>query len=321
MPPTRVITPFEKVEKNATEIFLHYCFIHWVDMFHSSKQSRSRTRTRTRTVRKNSLKLLLFASVVLLLNHFFTQPQIEHLGINIEDTTSYVPAKLEKDILDNAVELGYSSKEYSKGCPIWQESGGTELYPQTKSYLSNLEKYVEAVKAFRPIPDLLKSIQSSGSYDVCTKARPHPKLGLEAFFQRNQLSHTTSGYVEPITTPMRDPKICFDFLGNLMSLDFLVHDFEAMCRKLKPMSRRVLIDLGASLEFHDDVNKQPQPVVTLLNLYEKFGFNFDHIYAFEMTPVDPTTVYSKLLPEKYFLNYHWINVGKNKESPPFSFII
>ena len=27
MPPTRVITPFEKVEKNATEIFLHYCFI------------------------------------------------------------------------------------------------------------------------------------------------------------------------------------------------------------------------------------------------------------------------------------------------------
>merc|ERR1719223_1728685 len=129
-------------------------------MFHSSKQSRSRTRTVT--VRKNSLNLLLFASVVLLLNHFFTQPQREDLRINIEDTTSYVPAKLEKDILDNAVELGYSSKEYSKGCPIWQESGGTELYPQTKSYLSNLEKYVEAVKAFRPIPDLLKSIQSSG---------------------------------------------------------------------------------------------------------------------------------------------------------------
>ena len=284
-------------------------------MFPLSKQSRSRT------VRKIYLKLLLFASVVLLLNRRFTQPQTVDLRFNIQDTI-YVPAKLEKDILDNAVELGYASKEFSKGCTIWNEDDG-KLYPQTQSYRTNLEIYVEAVQTFQPIPDLLKSIQSSdGSHDVCAKARPHPKLGLGAFFEPNQLSHTTSGYVEPITTPMRHPTFCAKRKRikkrNIMSLNYLVHDFEAMCRKLKPTSTRVLIDLGASLDFHG--KRQPE-IVTLLKLYEKFGFNFDHIYAFEMTPADPTMVYSKMLPEKYFLKYHWINVGKKNEEVSFSFIL
>jgi hypothetical protein len=92
----------------------------------------------------------------------------------------------------------------------------------------------------------------------------------------------------------------------LVYLNYLVQDFEAMCRKLKPHSKRVLIDLGASLSFHGSNNQ----VVELLELYEKFGFDFDHIYAFEYTFTEPQKVYKELLPEKYFKSYHWINVGE-----------
>ncbi len=94
-----------------------------------------------------------------------------------------------------------------------------------------------------------------------------------------------------------------------MSLDYLVHDFEAMCHNLKPHSRRILIDMGASLSFH---GKADQPIVRLLSLYEKFGFHFDHIYGFEVTYTKPGDVYQNLLPEKYFPNYHWINTGVSK---------
>ena len=134
-------------------------------------------------------------------------------------------------------------------------------------------------------------------------------------FPSNQLSLTESGYVEPLSPPMRDHKICFaeqrNETLNLMSLDYLVHDFEAMCRKLKPTSKRVLIDIGASLSFHLGGEEEDiQPIVTLLETYEKFGFNFDHIYGFEVEFAEPEDVYLEMLPEKYFPSYHWINVGE-----------
>jgi len=98
-----------------------------------------------------------------------------------------------------------------------------------------------------------------------------------------------------------------------MSLDYLLHDFEHMCHSLKPTSRRIFIDMGASLSFHGGANsKRPQqPVVRLLKLYETFGFYFDHIYGFEITHTAPTMVYNQLLPEEYIPIYHWINVGVN----------
>ena len=95
-----------------------------------------------------------------------------------------------------------------------------------------------------------------------------------------------------------------------MSLDYLVHDFEAMCNNLKPHSKTVLIDMGASLQFHGGGS---QPMIQLMDQYEKFGINFDHIYAFEMTPTDPKKVYENLLPERFMASYHWINVGVTAE--------
>ena len=94
-------------------------------------------------------------------------------------------------------------------------------------------------------------------------------------------------------------------------MNYIVHDFEAMCHQLKPHTRRVLIDMGASLEFHN--NRRKVPIVQLLELYEKFGFYFDHIYGFEITPTDANKVYGEMLPEKYFPSYHWINTGVSEK--------
>ena len=232
------------------------------------------------------------------------EPVVEH--------QEYVPASCEKYIVEHAVELGYASEKNPKGCLIWKDPNATsaEIHKSLTSYSTELDAHTAAIKNFKPIPDLLKSIAKTGNHDVCATARLHPD-GLKALFPSNQLSLTDSGYVEPLTPPMRNNKVC-DPGGfkHLMSLDYLVHDFEHMCRKLKPTSKRILIDMGASLSFHG----ADQPIVTLLELYEKFGFEFDHIYGFEISFTDPKQVYGTLLPEKYFPTYHWINVGESIES-------
>ena len=232
------------------------------------------------------------------------EPVVEH--------QEYVPASCEKYIVEHAVELGYASEKNPKGCLIWKDPNATsaEIHKSLTSYSTELDAHTAAIKNFKPIPDLLKSIAKTGNHDVCATTRLHPD-GLKALFPSNQLSLTDSGYVEPLTPPMRNNKVC-DPGGSkhLMSLDYLVHDFEHMCRKLKPTSKRILIDMGASLSFHG----ADQPIITLLELYEKFGFEFDHIYGFEISFTDPKQVYGTLLPEKYFPTYHWINVGESIES-------
>jgi hypothetical protein len=156
---------------------------------------------------------------------------------------------------------------------------------------------------------LLFSLFFSFYYDYYY-TRPHPD-GLKALFSNsNELSFTpNSGYVEPLYPPMRHHKFCENRDKYVMSLDYLVHDFESMCLQLKPHSKIVLIDMGASLSFHNNGKGNIQPIVTLLELYEKFGFHFDHIYGFEITFAQPQKVFEELLPERYMHNYHWINVG------------
>jgi len=225
----------------------------------------------------------------------------------------YVPASSEKYIVDHAIELGYASVKNPTGCNIWRNPNATnaEVHKSLSSFATELDQYNTVIREFEPIPDLLKSIieGKKSQNDICASARPDIH-GLKAMFPSRQLSLTDSGYVEPLTPPMRTHKICFEGRGKLMSLEYLIHDFETMCRKLKPTSKRVLIDMGASLDFHSTEEAAP-PIVELMQLYEKFGFNFDHIYAFEMTPFNPKDVFEKLLPEKYFPAYHWINVGVN----------
>jgi hypothetical protein len=80
-----------------------------------------------------------------------------------------------------------------------------------------------------------------------------------------------------------------------------------MCRKLKRTSRIVLVDMGASLDFHGG-GPSSMPAVYLTQLYRKFGFKFDHIYAYEVTPQEPAHVFERV-PDELMASYHWINVG------------
>ena len=217
----------------------------------------------------------------------------------------YIPSIVEKYIMDHAEELGYASLTNPSGCTTWRDINATneEIYNQLQSYSSDLDNYNKAVLNFEPISDVMIGIKE-GNYDVCSSTKLHPD-GLIGLFPSKQLSLTKSGYIEPLTPPMRSHTFCSN-KQNLMSLDYLVHDYETMCRNLKPTSKRVLFDLGASLAFHGT----DQPIVRLLSEYEKFGFLFDHIFAFEIKFNDPIDVYTNLLPEKFFMAYHWINVGE-----------
>lgn len=228
---------------------------------------------------------------------------------------NYIPSSCEKYIIEHAEQLGYASTKVgtanepwlnlASGCAIWLDPkvSNEEIYNGLRSYLKDLNEYNEAMKKFEPIPDLSDDIKK-GNYDACLSAKVHPN-GLSALFPSKQLSLSKSGYVEPLTPPMRSFEGMCGGGGGVMDIEYLVHDFEAMCRNLKPTSRKVFIDLGASLD-HGTGN----PVGQLLGDYEKFGFHFDHIYAFEVKFTKPEDVYGSLLNEKYFPAYHWINVGE-----------
>lgn len=91
-----------------------------------------------------------------------------------------------------------------------------------------------------------------------------------------------------------------------MSLDYLIHDFHSICKRLRRHTRTVFVDMGASLAFH---NRLDSPAVYINKIYRKFGIHFDHIYAYEITPTKPEDAYAKV-PEELMSSFHWINLGE-----------
>ena len=226
----------------------------------------------------------------------------------------YIPASTEDYIMTNMVELGFDKEMWAVGCKIFESPANTTEtnYNNLHAFRKDLDIYNQVIEDFdggNATKNLLKTIRS-GEYDdlsqVCKQLRPHPD-GIQALFPSQQVSFTQAGYVEPLLTPMRNPKFCDNTRKMRFDIDYIVHDFEAMCMKLKPKSRTVLIDMGAALDFH---NNGKQPIISLMKKYEKFGFYFDHIYAFEIAEKDPKKVYQESLPKEYFTSYHWINAGK-----------
>jgi hypothetical protein len=216
---------------------------------------------------------------------------------------SYIPGSAESYILEHSSELGYNNTSPAPMCPIWKKATkGTpsSVFNNLHSYMNELKHYNSLVDKFEPIPDLRLRLHES---DICKTVELHPD-GLEGIFPSGQLSWSSSGYIEPLLPPLRHPLFCFK-KKHLLNLKYLVHDFKTMCQQLKRTSRTILIDMGASLQFHDG---KDQPAVYLIDLFRKFGFPFDHIYAFEVTPTPPEEVFSKL-PEHLISSYHWINVG------------
>ena len=233
----------------------------------------------------------------------------------------YQPGNAEKDIMIIADELGFNTNTISpRTCQIWNDPNATigGIYDSLTAYTKELDKYNELIRKFEPVSSIMGKIKQGQGGDeeeqskICDSLRLHPN-GLKGIFPSLQLSFGSSGYVEPLLPPMRSHKFCHkdrkERDRHVMSLDYLVHDFEFMCRHLKPTSKLILLDMGAALDFHGN----NQPIVTLIRQYEKFGFVFDHIYGFEISKKDPKEVYETSLPEEYMASYHWINVGVSAE--------
>jgi len=252
--------------------------------------------------------------------------KVPDLGSNIPSTTkttpaikstqSYKPAAVEKYIMEHLDEFGWNVENNPVGCMIWNDPNHA-LYNDLQLLMKELDAYQNAVRNFTSIQGDLRELKRTAIVPskVCEKVRLSNSLINGIFLGSGQLSLSSSGFIEPLTTPMRHPRFCSD-QNKLMAMDYMVHDFEAMCEKLQPHSRTIFIDMGASLSYHDDqANINPllavdeNPIEYVLNLYEKFGFHFDHIYGLEAKFSSPEDVYQKLLPEKYMASYHWINSG------------
>lgn len=216
----------------------------------------------------------------------------------------YIPAAIEQWIMTNLHSLGWEENATNPdSCSIFHNQT-CEIYSELHQYIQDLADYHTAVEKFKGF-----NVDQTDYTDLrflpkekCDMVRLHPR-GLEGMFHDQFLSRTRKGLVEPLLTPMRHPMYCFNRM-RLMDMKYMVHDFEAICRNLKPDARTVLIDMGASLDFH----KGDVPIYYLLDLYKKFGITFDHIYAFELKKKDPEDVY-KAIPDSLMTSYHWINVG------------
>jgi hypothetical protein len=182
---------------------------------------------------------------------------------------------------------------------------------QFRSELEEYERRLQQYLQSAPTKDDLRLHMTDTDKTICDSLELHP-MGLGGIFASGSLSELrgSSGFVEPLITPLRHPKICFATDGEdlLMEMGYLVHDFASMCRNnLKPTSRTIFVDMGAALDFHADTLS---PAVYITKMYQAFGFHFDHIYAYEVRQKDPKDVYSRI-PDDLKAAFHWYNVGVN----------
>jgi hypothetical protein len=243
----------------------------------------------------------------------------------------YHAAPVEDHVILHAQEMGFESEADPTGCAIWTDPSFVH-YNSLQQYLNELQRYTQWVETFPPITEDLRDLirmqqqqqqqQSAVAFDdakhqECARLlnnnkKPHDNGGgVERWFtQSRQLSHTLhGGYVEPLLPPMRHANICLDRDKWIMNMEYMVHDFYHLCRQLTPTSRTVFLDMGASLDFHGDLNS---PAMYATKIFRKFGFVMDHIYAFEITPKSPEEVFGNITMD-WMPAYHWINVPVTPE--------
>ncbi|GFH48575.1 hypothetical protein CTEN210_05051 [Chaetoceros tenuissimus] len=233
----------------------------------------------------------------------------------------YNAADTEKFVMEHLNDIGFNEENHnkSKGCSTFYLSDNDEKVNSVvsdqaskfTSYVLDLDNFTHYQNEFEPVHDIMKAIKRSSEGDIpniCKLLRLHKEGSIDNFFANSELSYSSKmGYMEPLLPPMRHPRFCVERKKYLLNMDYLVHDFEAMCNALKPYSKLVMIDMGA------DLARESGPVIKLLDLYSKFGFEFDHIYGYEMKFRDPNLVYKNQLPQKYMHSFHWINVAVEKD--------
>ncbi|KAL3918059.1 MAG: hypothetical protein SGILL_004423, partial [Bacillariaceae sp.] len=245
-----------------------------------------------------------------------TVKKTPHPPTNSHNSNDYEPAAIEQYVLEHSSGfLGYNidtRPNVARGCPIWTDPTKSSIHDNLQEYRRELDEYNVLLK--KHPGSKVKDVRLHLDEGICDTLEVHPK-GLEAgIFKSGTLSRVqATGLVEPMLPPMRHPGLCEARGKYLMSMEYLVHDFGAMCRHLKPHSRTVFVDMGAALDFHGG---GATPAIYVTHTYGKFGFKFDHIYAYEIRPKPPADVY-KRIPDDLRASYHWFNVGvsADPESP------
>jgi hypothetical protein len=161
--------------------------------------------------------------------------------------TGYKAAPAEVWIMNHTEQLGLAQPNtWAPTCTVLTDPAKTPIYQDLNNFVVDLVGYYEKLSTFHlPIRDLRKNLTET-DHSVCDLVKLHPD-GLPGMFaQSKQLSFTSSGWTEPLMPFMRHPKICWAFQHYLMSIDYMVHDFEFLCRKMKPTSRTVFVDMGKS---------------------------------------------------------------------------
>jgi hypothetical protein len=224
----------------------------------------------------------------------------------------YVPSSVEEFVMNNLDLLGLNTTDYAETCTVIRDKS-LPIHNDLQSYFRELDAYNQLLNEFEPITqDLRQLINANGDNieEVCNVTKIHPNGLLDGVFKSRQVSmSTTEGYMEPLLPTFRSHKICENLRKYLMSMEYLVHDFYSMCMHMKRHSRTVFVDMGAALDFHGNEN---QPALYINKIYSKFGFKFDHIYAYEINEKAPSNVF-EAVPEELQSSWHWINVGVDPE--------
>lgn len=242
--------------------------------------------------------------------------------------TGYIPAESEAYILSHTRELQLDNKPPAlvSTCQIWTDKSSTPYHKELMDYHTELKNYHKKIDNFqfgnKNIHDVRQHLHDNNN-DICQQLELHSSGGLPGLFPSGQLSYSRSGFIEPLLPQMRHPDLCLQGVqqSTLFNLEYMIHDFQHMCQQLKPTSRIIFVDMGASLSFHFG---RKSPALYLIDLYTKMGFPFDHIYAYEMRQQNAEQVINQL-PKNLLASYHWINVGVDSnptsKKNPFSMLL
>ncbi|KAL7466153.1 hypothetical protein ACHAXS_006453, partial [Conticribra weissflogii] len=244
---------------------------------------------------------------------------------------NYTPSAIESFFMNNLVQLGFDThgKENADTCRSIILNQTSPFYDNVQSYFAELDEYNSIIRDFQPVlgmTDLRLEKQKALRFNhgesknrdltsfVCENIRPTSDQIRAIFSKSGFLSHSSSmGYMEPLLPVARHPKICHNVRANFLNMGYIIHDFHHICvHSLTSHSKLVFVDMGAALDFH---SSRFSPNAYIYNIYKTFGFIFDHIYAYEITPKEAPRVY-ELVPEDLLSSWHWINVGV--DASPYS---
>lgn len=204
------------------------------------------------------------------------------------------------------MKLGFQTTGRNKvsGCKLFtDENTPIEIRDDYWAYIKHLKNFTDKIREYR--------------------APPCSGFNITDWIPPEYLSwHSEFGYAEPLLPVLRHPAYCeSQNRQNRFRLDYILHDFDRFCSHTQSRStRKVFVDMGASPIFHGG----KPPAIKLLETYEQFGVHFDHIYAYEMTKLDPEAVFNAL-PPRFISNYHWINVAvdvnEGSDRNPFTMLM